>query len=99
MVERSQKNIGRRSAVKGAQDKPFTQSYLYWLGEALKKERCALHAYALMTNNVQLLIYARAGGSRYQTHHRARAALRAVHQHHSRSVDAMLAKDGAFKFR
>ena len=32
------------------------QAYLYWLGEALKKERCALHAYALMTNHVHLLI-------------------------------------------
>lgn len=32
------------------------QSYLYWLGEALKKESCALHAYALMTNHVHLLI-------------------------------------------
>lgn len=32
------------------------QAYLHWLGEALKKERCALHAYALMTNHVHLLI-------------------------------------------
>lgn len=32
------------------------QSYLFWLGEALKKEHCALHAYALMTNHVHLLI-------------------------------------------
>lgn len=32
------------------------QSYLYWLGEALKKESCALHAYALMTNHVHLLV-------------------------------------------
>jgi putative transposase len=32
------------------------QTYLYWLGEALKKEQCALHAYALMTNHVHLLI-------------------------------------------
>lgn len=32
------------------------QAYLYWLGEALKKEDCALHAYALMTNHVHLLI-------------------------------------------
>lgn len=30
--------------------------YLYWLGEALKKENCALHAYALMTNHVHLLV-------------------------------------------
>ncbi|AJP48919.1 hypothetical protein PG1C_11755 [Rugosibacter aromaticivorans] len=32
------------------------QAYLYWLGEALRKEHCALHAYALMTNHVHLLI-------------------------------------------
>lgn len=31
-------------------------AYLHWLGEALKKERCALHAYALMTNHVHLLV-------------------------------------------
>ena len=31
-------------------------AYLHWLCEALKKERCALHAYALMTNHVHLLI-------------------------------------------
>jgi putative transposase len=31
-------------------------AYLHWLGEALKKERCALHAYALMTNHVHLLL-------------------------------------------
>ncbi len=32
------------------------QTYLYWLGKALKQEHCALHAYALMTNHVHLLI-------------------------------------------
>jgi len=32
------------------------QAYLHWLGEALKKEHCALHAYALMTNHVHLLV-------------------------------------------
>lgn len=31
-------------------------AYLHWLGEALHKENCALHAYALMTNHVHLLI-------------------------------------------
>lgn len=31
-------------------------TYLHWLGEALEKERCALHAYALMTNHVHLLL-------------------------------------------
>jgi REP-associated tyrosine transposase len=30
--------------------------YLHWLGEALKKEKCSLHAYALMTNHVHLLL-------------------------------------------
>lgn len=32
------------------------QAYLHWLGEALIKERCALHAFALMTNHVHLLV-------------------------------------------
>ena len=32
------------------------QVYLHGLGEALKKERCVLHAYALMTNHVRLLL-------------------------------------------
>ena len=31
-------------------------AYLHWLGEALQKGRCALHAYALMTNHVHLLL-------------------------------------------
>jgi putative transposase len=31
-------------------------TYLHWLSEALHKEHCALHAYALMTNHVHLLL-------------------------------------------
>ena len=31
-------------------------AYLHWLGEALKENGCVLHAYALMTNHVHLLI-------------------------------------------
>ena len=31
-------------------------TYLHWLNEALLKEQCALHAYALMTNHVHLLL-------------------------------------------
>lgn len=31
-------------------------SYLHWLGEAVAETRCALHAYALMTNHVHLLL-------------------------------------------
>lgn len=31
-------------------------TYLHWLGEALLNEHCALHAYALMTNHVHLLL-------------------------------------------
>jgi putative transposase len=31
-------------------------TYLHWLGEALRKENCTLHAYALMTNHVHLLL-------------------------------------------
>ncbi len=30
--------------------------YLHWLGAALRDARCALHAYALMTNHVHLLV-------------------------------------------
>lgn len=55
-------------------------AYLHWLGEALSKEHCTLHAYALMTNHVHLLLTPRAGGERPASHHRAGAALRAVHQ-------------------
>lgn len=32
------------------------RSYLHWLGEALTQCDCALHAYALMTNHVHLLL-------------------------------------------
>jgi len=32
------------------------QAYLHWLGEALKKESCMLHAYCLMTNPIHLLL-------------------------------------------
>jgi REP element-mobilizing transposase RayT len=31
-------------------------AYLHWLGEALRKQDCALHAYVLMTNHVHLLL-------------------------------------------
>ena len=31
-------------------------SYLHWLGEALDDNQCQLHAYALMTNHVHLLL-------------------------------------------
>ena len=31
------------------------KAYLHWLGEALKRESCMLHAYCLMTNHVHLL--------------------------------------------
>ena len=31
-------------------------SYLHWLGEALVESECQLHAYALMTNHVHLLL-------------------------------------------
>ena len=32
------------------------ESYLYWLGEALRETGCVLHAYVLMTNHVHLLL-------------------------------------------
>ena len=31
-------------------------TYLHWLGEALKETNCSLHAYALMTHHVHLLL-------------------------------------------
>jgi putative transposase len=31
-------------------------TYMHWLGEALRKEHCDLHAYALMTNHIHLLL-------------------------------------------
>jgi putative transposase len=37
-----------------AEEDYFT--YLHWLGEALRESGCALHAYALMTNHVHLLL-------------------------------------------
>ena len=48
-----QRGHNRQSCFFGEED---YQAYLYWLGEALKKEQCALHAYALMTNHVHLLV-------------------------------------------
>lgn len=39
------------------------QSYLHWLGEALIKESAQLHAYALMTNHVHLLVTPTSGES------------------------------------
>jgi putative transposase len=39
------------------------QSYLHWLGEALTRERVQLHAYALMTNHVHLLVTPATGAS------------------------------------
>ena len=39
------------------------QSYLHWLGEALSKVGAQLHAYALMTNHVHLLVTPERGAS------------------------------------
>jgi putative transposase len=38
-------------------------SYLHWLGEALGKGECALHAYVLMNNHVHLLLTPRKGAA------------------------------------
>jgi putative transposase len=38
------------------------QSYLHWLGEALAEQECELHAFALMTNHVHLLITPKRAG-------------------------------------
>ncbi|MBK9624780.1 MAG: transposase [Rhodocyclaceae bacterium] len=48
-----QRGHNRQPCFLGEED---YQAYLYWLGEALAKECCALHAYALMTNHVHLLV-------------------------------------------
>ena len=37
--------------------------YLHWLEEAARDCRCAIHAYALMTNHVHLLLTPKANGS------------------------------------
>ncbi len=37
--------------------------YLHWLGEALTDSGCALHAYALMTNHVHLLLTPKEAGA------------------------------------
>jgi REP element-mobilizing transposase RayT len=37
-------------------DEQDDHAYLRWLGEALQRERCSLHAYVLMTNHVHLLM-------------------------------------------
>jgi putative transposase len=37
-------------------DEQDNLAYLNWLGEALRREDCALHAYVLMTNHVHLLL-------------------------------------------
>ncbi len=48
-----QRGHNRQPCFFGEQD---YEAYLHWLGEALAKEQCALHAYALMTNHVHLLL-------------------------------------------
>ena len=50
------------------------QSDLHWLGEALTKQDTRLHAYALMTNYVHLLISPASGESVPPAHtHRCRS--------------------------
>jgi putative transposase len=44
-------------------DEQDHHAYLQWLGEALARERCALHAYVLMTNHVHLLVTPASAGS------------------------------------
>lgn len=48
-----QRGHNREACFFGEQD---YQSYLHWLGEALGETECQLHAYALMTNHVHLLL-------------------------------------------
>ncbi len=42
--------------------------YLHWLEEAARDCRCAIHAYALMTNHVHLLLSARKPTARCFVH-------------------------------
>ena len=48
-----QRGHNREACFYGEED---YQSYLHWLGEALGESHCRLHAYALMTNHVHLLL-------------------------------------------
>ncbi len=48
-----QRGHNREACFYGEQD---YQAYLHWLGEALGESNCRLHAYALMTNHVHLLL-------------------------------------------
>ena len=44
-------------------DEQDYNAYLQWLGDALAREHCALHAYVLMTNHVHLLVTPASAGS------------------------------------
>jgi putative transposase len=44
-------------------DEQDYHAYLQWLGEALAREGCVLHAYVLMTNHVHLLVTPASAGS------------------------------------
>jgi REP element-mobilizing transposase RayT len=55
-------------------------SYLHWLQKAAADWHCAIHAYVLMTNHVQLLVTPRDRGRNGQTHAGHWQALRAIHQ-------------------
>jgi putative transposase len=48
-----QRGHNREACFFGEQD---YHTYLHWLGRALAEAHCALHAYALMTNHVHLLL-------------------------------------------
>ena len=54
-------------------------TYLHWLGEALKDTNCSLHAYALMTNHVHLLLTPKRAAA-VPAHYLVGTALRAVYQ-------------------
>ena len=48
-----QRGHNREACFFGEED---YSTYLHWFGEALKETSCSLHAYALMTNHVRLLL-------------------------------------------
>jgi putative transposase len=55
-----QRGHNRGACFFGEQD---YRAYLGWLGEALQREQCVLHAYVLMTNHIHLLVTPRDAGT------------------------------------
>jgi hypothetical protein len=63
-------------------DEQDYHAYLQWLSEALARERCALHAYVLMTKPRPFADHARKPRIDSAGHYRRGAPVRAIHQPH-----------------